>query len=1020
MALDDGVMGTAPYPQRVVVATLRFEVRDSKMTLSERCKVEYDQIQRNLTSALDAYFVDEVVSVEGVSHNCTPANGGFDTVADADGMTFRLRVADGNGDTDSFVGDKLVDTSTGQVLIRARDGSVGVEYTAELVAIDGKRNLTIASWMIAPKRRPDTFDVTNGPDGRACVNGAPIDAVEFDSQYECDCSGTDFTGDNCDVAPASQLATILGAGLGAVLCVILAVLMTTRVQLYRISRRPVDMKAVQGDVLTGLGMGVVKDILDHEFGIMLGFEHELDIVEGSVGQRRASSSLQSESELIVMVATHVPRLKKELEHARVMLSEHDPNEMLLIMPKPGGLGKTSADIPERTVSSLAKQIRRRGILPVGTTNSAVSVRLALPHCVPREMDRGLMTRLALLGAGAFGEVSLYEVNEPKRGIPPYRVAAKTVKPGGALGRDELLKEAALMGLLNHRNVLALVGVVTVPRELPALVLIMYCEGGELFEHVRKAGPDGISTAKRLTFAAQIALGMQHISSCNIVHRDLAARNVLLDSMGKCKVADFGMSASLVQADKQYAAEYVRVQEEIALRWAAPEALHDQRFSVQSDVWSFGVTVWELFAAGAVPYGDLGLAEVGAFVKGGGRLEPPVDGGLCPPQVFAEVMLPCWSHAASNRPGFDELYDAAIRNGGVEDDAMLSERAANRRISSQEHEFDRTLLAPSIHHVETALVPQVARAIRSIKQGSGGHPYQRAFDALDDPANASIWHAVHAYAKPASENTTCPRDGMMGSAYVDTLVDAAEVGRATALLSYSWGYKATEVSAALSSWAVRTDRSPTHTYIWICSLCLNQYRMADNDVEQDLQKEFGDRVVAIGRILPMLEPWDDPGYVKRAWCLFELYTAIRQAPPRRRGRHHPVANAGAGVPRRHGRRWLLGHRRCTATDQSRVGHRVGQGRPGGDPQTDPGVSGWIRDAERDGEAAAAAVVRVAGRDQSLRLQFAYFADFANKRLQAKHRRLARWSPAPDRRHQLAVFPLRRPYRQRQGQCRACRR
>ena len=85
----------------------------------------------------------------------------------------------------------------------------------------------------------------------------------------------------------------------------------------------------------------------------------------------------------------------------------------------------------------------------------------------------------------------------------------------------------------------------------------------------------------------------------------------------------------------------------------------------------------------------------------------------------------------------------------------------------------------------------------------------------------------------------------------------------------------EVSAALSAWCERYERDPKRTAIWICSLCLNQFRMADNSVEKDLQKEFADRVVAIGRILPMLEPWDDPGYVKRAWCLFELYTAIQR-------------------------------------------------------------------------------------------------------------------------------------------------
>ena len=145
----------------------------------------------------------------------------------------------------------------------------------------------------------------------------------------------------------------------------------------------------------------------------------------------------------------------------------------------------------------------------------------------------------------------------------------------------------------------------------------------------------------------------------------------------------------------------------------------------------------------------------------------------------------------------------------------------------------------------------------------------------DMAAASIWNMVHAYAKPCSAETQCPRDGETGCAYVDTLAHADDVGKADALLSYSWGYVVVEVSAALSAWAERTDRDPKRTRIWICSLCLNQHRMSSEvATPEQLAKAFGDRVTALGRILPMLEPWDDPGYVKRAWCLFELYTSIQ--------------------------------------------------------------------------------------------------------------------------------------------------
>ena len=205
----------------------------------------------------------------------------------------------------------------------------------------------------------------------------------------------------------------------------------------------------------------------------------------------------------------------------------------------------------------------------------------------------------------------------------------------------------------------------------------------------------------------------------------------------------------------------------------------------------------------------------------------------------------------------------------------------------------------MHHLNAVLVPRALDGLPDIVD----HPHQSRFDSLDDVANANIWHVVHAYAVPVSKDTMCPRDDKEGCAYVDTLHHEDDVGRATALLSYSWGYRVTEVSGALSAWTKRGGRDPRRTRIWICSLCLNQHRMADASVEKDLQKEFGERVVAIGRILPMLDRWSDPGYVKRAWCLFELFTAIRShaveidiilSPEQAQSFHDGIMEHGYGV------------------------------------------------------------------------------------------------------------------------------
>jgi hypothetical protein len=101
-----------------------------------------------------------------------------------------------------------------------------------------------------------------------------------------------------------------------------------------------------------------------------------------------------------------------------------------------------------------------------------------------------------------------------------------------------------------------------------------------------------------------------------------------------------------------------------------------------------------------------------------------------------------------------------------------------------------------------------------------------------------------------------------------------VGPATALLSYSWGNLVHDVTTALGEWAEAQHRDPAQTYIWICALCLNQLRIVRVLSPAELSAEFGPRVTAIGRILPLLAPWNLPVYTTRAWCLFELFTAIR--------------------------------------------------------------------------------------------------------------------------------------------------
>ena len=463
---------------------------------------------------------------------------------------------------------------------------------------------------------------------------------------------------------------------------------------------------------------------------------------------------------------------------------------------------------------------------------------------------------------------------------------KTAKASTALGaadaRGALIREAALGVLLDHRNVIATLGIVTVPRDVPALLILSFCAEGSLEELAADATPDSLTVSARLTYCAQVLQGLQYIAAIRIVHRDVATRNVLLDATMTAKVSDFGMATALQEDGKGY----IRADELLALRWCAVEVIKEGKYSVQSDVWAFGVLAYEVFASGTLPYADQfdNLTEVSSAIKEGTKLTRP-NPAACPAAVYEQLMLPCFAADPADRPSFGQLYTVAVEHGAEEDnearaERMLKQQQRSAAADARANPNDRALLGPSVYHLEATLIPAVQQAIETIKRDRG-HPDQAVYAGLDT-ADASIWHTVHAFAKTHSEHWVCPRDGGVGCAYVDTLSGVDDVGPATALLSYSWGYRVAEVSAALSAWTERTGRDPKRTRIWLCSLCLNQHsfegRVAvigepDADRSEALLKIFGDRVLAIGRILPMLEPWDDPGYVKRAWCLFELHTAI---------------------------------------------------------------------------------------------------------------------------------------------------
>ena len=196
-------------------------------------------------------------------------------------------------------------------------------------------------------------------------------------------------------------------------------------------------------------------------------------------------------------------------------------------------------------------------------------------CIPREIKRSHIVMTDQIGRGAFGSVWKGLLDEGAvGGVPGYLVAVKTTNKNDFEGSAELLREAALMALVErHPNVVSLVGVVT--SGTPLLLLITFCEHGALSSCLKRKTVIPFGSKSRLSICLDVAQGMHHLATSNFVHRDLAARNVLLDSLWTGKVADFGLSRLIaVGASGAEGAEmyYKSVRSSFAVRWTAPDTM----------------------------------------------------------------------------------------------------------------------------------------------------------------------------------------------------------------------------------------------------------------------------------------------------------------------------------------------------------------------------------------------------------------------------------------------------------------
>ena len=266
--------------------------------------------------------------------------------------------------------------------------------------------------------------------------------------------------------------------------------------------------------------------------------------------------------------------------------------------------------------------------------------------VPREIKDRDITLDIMLGHGAFGEVYKGVLSENLDKALPYIIAVKTLKTEDEDAKKEFLLEATLMTQLHHPNVSGIIGISTV--NPPMKCCLQFMENGELLKFLQKhSGFRVLTEGALLQVAYDVACGMEYLHGLRIMHRDLAARNVLVDALYVCQIADFGLSRAIPKGR-----QYLTIPGKFPARWTALEA-YNHKYSLESDIWAYGVLCYEIYTSGAKPYLGKTNDEAMTAVKAGFRLSCPMD---CKQETFDDIIMPCWQKDPSNRPQFTELKD----------------------------------------------------------------------------------------------------------------------------------------------------------------------------------------------------------------------------------------------------------------------------------------------------------------------------------------------------------------------------
>ncbi|XP_073974449.1 tyrosine-protein kinase Abl isoform X2 [Rhodnius prolixus] len=257
-----------------------------------------------------------------------------------------------------------------------------------------------------------------------------------------------------------------------------------------------------------------------------------------------------------------------------------------------------------------------------------------------EINRTDIVMRHKLGGGQYGDV--YEAVWKRYN---KTVAVKTLKED-TMALKDFLEEASIMKEMKHPNLVQLLGVCT--REPPFYIITEFMSKGNLLDYLRLGNKEQINAVVLMYMATQIASGMSYLESRCFIHRDLAARNCLVGDNHLVKVADFGLAR--LMRDDTYTAH---AGAKFPIKWTAPEGLAYNKFSTKSDVWAFGILLWEIATYGMSPYPGVDLTEVYHMLEKGYRMECPPG---CPPKIY-DLMRQCWQWEPQDRPTFQEIHHA---------------------------------------------------------------------------------------------------------------------------------------------------------------------------------------------------------------------------------------------------------------------------------------------------------------------------------------------------------------------------